>query len=150
MAMLKLYKSTFPSIQYVMPDGGVVEFVAGRFATAAPKLIAQLDAEIAAGHPHIFIDKNEKEVDSEAMDPLEVVKRKAVADYIASQKAANAIGNDRGNSVQGPARLTNSQDVASASAGMVAEPEAPVVAETATGVKISDAVKAKLATAGQK
>lgn len=94
MAMLKLYKSSLLSCKYHTKSGKELAFVAGRFATDDEVEIAELDAEVKARHPHIYIDSAEAEVDSVKVDPVEAIRKKAIADYLAEQEAK--VGADMG------------------------------------------------------
>lgn len=94
MAIQKLFKSRMPSCQYFFVDGSRADFVSGRFSTDDEDKIAQLDAEIKKNHPHIYVDDNEVEVDTEKQDPLEHLRTKFIAEYLASQEAK--VGTDFG------------------------------------------------------
>lgn len=96
MAMLKLFKSRTSSVQYVFKNGLMAHFVGGRYTTDKEAQIAELEEEIKLGHPTFYIDEKETEVDSTQLDPLEFIKKKAVAEYIAAQKAKE--GTDFGSS----------------------------------------------------
>jgi len=50
----------------------------------------------AGGNQYIYVDASEPEVDTDNLDPIEQIRRKAVAEYIARQAAANSLTNDRG------------------------------------------------------
>lgn len=94
MAIQKLFKSRMPSCQYFFADGSRADFVSGRFSTDEDDKIAQLDAEIKKNHPHIYVDDNEVEVDTEKQDPLEHLRTKFIAEYLKEQKAK--VGTDFG------------------------------------------------------
>lgn len=87
MAIQKLFKSRMPSCQYFFKDGSRADFVNGRFSTDDEEKIEQLDFELTKNHPHIYVDDNETEVDTEKQDPLEHLRTKFIAEYLASQKA---------------------------------------------------------------
>jgi len=87
MAIQKLFKSRMPSCQYFFVDGSRADFVSGRFSTDDEDKIAQLDAEIKKNHPHIYVDDNEVEVDTEKQDPLEHLRTKFIAEYLKEQEA---------------------------------------------------------------
>lgn len=77
MAILKVYKSHIQSCSFFTSKGMQVAFIQGKFTTGNEEVIAELEAEIKSGHPHIYIDENEKEIDTEALSPLEVIKQEA-------------------------------------------------------------------------
>jgi len=117
MATLSLFKCRIPSCQYFFSDGSRADFISGRYATADEYKIAELNKEIKAGHPHIYIDSKEAEVDAEQLDPLEVIKRKAIAEYIA-QQAARA-GTNFGNTDQSSSKagIMTTTDTTASEAG---------------------------------
>lgn len=58
-------------------------FIAGRFVTSDEDQIKELNAEVKqegasrSSHPYIYIDEADKEIDSEALSPMEIVRLKA-------------------------------------------------------------------------
>jgi hypothetical protein len=86
MAMLNLYKSSLPACKIHMPNGKALNFVNSEFATGIAAEIEFLEAEIAAGHPTFYKDSAQLQIDSEKVDPLEAIKKKAIEEYIALQK----------------------------------------------------------------
>ena len=87
MAVEKLFKSRMLSCQYFFEDGARADFVSGRYSTADDAKIAQLELEIKNNHPHIYVDDNEVEVDTDKLDPLEHLRAKFIAEYLAAQQA---------------------------------------------------------------
>lgn len=85
MAILNLYKSRFPYCKFSLQDGSSVEFVNGRFATDNQQAIRELDAEIRNKHPYIFKDPAQPTINTDEVDQLELIKQRAVQDYIRSQ-----------------------------------------------------------------
>jgi hypothetical protein len=117
MAILKLYKSTIPSINFILGNGKPCIFVNGRFATDIESEISALDYEIKLGHPHIRVDDAEPTIDSDMVDPMEVLRAKMRAEIIAEMAAATNPDNDMGTSTPGVLKPANSTDVAPAVAG---------------------------------
>ncbi len=109
--MLRLYKSSILSCKMHTQSGKELNFVKGRYATGNEAEIKFLDAEVEAGHPHIYVDKGESEVDSVQVDPLTAIRAKAVADYIAEQEAK--VGMDTGNTTQVNKVVTSADALAS-------------------------------------
>lgn len=87
MAIQKLFKSRMPSCQYFFKDGSRADFVSGRFSTDDAEKISELELELTKNHPHIYIDDNEVEVDTAKQDPLEHLRTKFIAEYLAAQNA---------------------------------------------------------------
>lgn len=111
----KVFKSRIPSCRYVFKDGKHAPFIGGEYYTSDTTEIAELKAEIAANHPFLFIDENKKEIDTDKIDPIEEIRRKAVEDYIASQKQSLNKTNDRGTSTQERLNVANSTSIAEGS-----------------------------------
>ncbi len=116
MAIKKLYKSRLPSCKFLFKNGKEAIFINSEFATDVVSEIEELNVEIASGHPHIYIDDTRKEIDTNQMDPLEHIKAKAVADYIAARQKANDPSNQRGNTEQGKLNPTSSATISGAGA----------------------------------
>lgn len=117
MATLRVFKSTIPSVNYIFGNGKSAIFVNGVFRTDIEAEIQSLEYEVAQHHPHIYIDEKEREIDSALIDPMNAMKAKIIAEYLANQAAATSMSNDRGTSDQSGARPANTNDVASAAAG---------------------------------
>ena len=73
MSTLQLFKCHLPSCQFIFPKGKAATFVNGRYATDIQEEIDCLKYEISLGHPHIYIDAAEAEVDSEKQDPMSIL-----------------------------------------------------------------------------
>jgi hypothetical protein len=118
MAILKVFKSHIPSVNYIFKNGKPAIFVSGKFATGIQSEIDELEAEIAAGHPHIYVDAAEKEIDSEKVDPMIGLREKIIAEYLEKQAAAAGDPTrDMGTSAAGPIIPSSSADIASAALG---------------------------------
>lgn len=76
----------FPSCRYIFPDGKAATFVQGRYLTNIESEIRHLEAEVERGSS-ISIDPNERVVDS-LDDPMEALRKKIIADYLAQQERA--------------------------------------------------------------
>jgi hypothetical protein len=101
MAIKHVFCSRLSSCNYVLKDGKVVHFVAGRYYTDVKKEIDELTELCEGNHETFYVDPGQKEVDTETLDPLSYIKKKAVEEYIAAQAAAMKPTNDRGNTTQG-------------------------------------------------
>jgi len=117
MSLLRVYKATLPSVNYIFRNGKPAIFVQGKFATGVADEIAELDDEIAKGHPIIYVDAAEREIDSEAVDPLAALRAKIIAEYKASEAAAIDPTNDMGTSTQGALTPASTADIAVAAEG---------------------------------
>jgi hypothetical protein len=112
----KLYKSRIPSVNYLFRNGKPAIFVNGRFSTAVPAEIEELDHEVALGHPTIYVDAAEATIDV-SKTPYEAIREKIIAEYLAAQAAATDPGNDMGNYEAGKVNPASSMDVAAAALG---------------------------------
>lgn len=81
--MFHIFHSTVKSCQYVFASGKTIAFIGGQYRTTDKKEIAELEAEIAAGHPHLYIDPNNKTADSAVDDPMARIKAEAVKEFLA-------------------------------------------------------------------
>ena len=118
MSMLKVFKSTIPSVNVVLGNGTICVFVNGRYCTDNEMIIATLENEVRMKHPHIYIDKDEVEIDSELMDPEKAMRHRIIAEYLADQARATNPDNDFGTSDQSTKiNAANSRDIAPAAMG---------------------------------
>jgi hypothetical protein len=84
MTLLNVFYSRINSCRYVFEDGSEAAFIGGRYTTDDPVKIAHLENEIKLGHPHIFVDPSMRQMDSDDLDPMEVIKKKIIAEAIAA------------------------------------------------------------------
>ena len=117
MAILQVFKATLPSINYIFRNGKPAIFVQGKFATSIEAEIEEMKDEIAKGHPHIYVDKEDATVDSEMVDPIQALRAKIEAQIRAEMAAATDLSNDRGQTKQEPLKPSSSTDVMDAAAG---------------------------------
>ncbi len=94
--MKKLYKSHLPTCIYLFANGKPAYFIQGKYATDIETEVTALDAEVAYGHPHIYIDAAETEIDTKYVDPMEALREKIIADYKAQEAAAINPARDMG------------------------------------------------------
>ena len=88
MTIKTLFKSTLPNMGYVFKDGSNAPFVQGRFATEDSTKVAQLKPEAESrANPYIYIDENEKEIDTTLEDRISEAKAKAVQQVLAEHAA---------------------------------------------------------------
>lgn len=126
MSTLRVFKSTIPSVNFILPNGKPIIFQQGVYYTDNEQDISHLDYEIKQGHPHIYVDPEMREIDSEMLDPVKAMQKKVLGrmtreELLAAlaEVDANAIdpSNDRGTSDQSPVKPANTQDIAPAAAG---------------------------------
>lgn len=98
--MLRVYKCSFMSTSFLMPNGKPCIFVNGVYRTDVPAEISEFDNMIANGHPHFYVDPNEREVDSTLVDPMAAMKHRIIEEYKASMARASNPDNDMGTSDQ--------------------------------------------------
>lgn len=68
MTIKRVYKNTMIGSQMILANGKAIQFPQGRFETSEPKEIEELDANIAAGVPHLYVDPQDMTVDTEEVD----------------------------------------------------------------------------------
>lgn len=95
MTIKQVFCNTIPSCRFVFTNGVVAEFVAGEYHTDDEVQIKELQAEVDRKHPGLFRNPAKLEVDTDAIDPIEAIKQKAIAEFIAEQKEKE--GRDFGN-----------------------------------------------------
>ena len=80
--LAKKFKSRMGAIVYIMKNGKPANFVEGEFVTSVPSEIAELDDEVANGHPIIYIDGGDSAV-VVAEDPMAGLKANMRAQILA-------------------------------------------------------------------
>lgn len=149
----QIFKSHLPSVNFFFSNGMQGAFMMGRFETAIPSQIAELTKEVEHGHPHIYIDQAEKEIDTEAPTPLEVLRKEmyeqARADLIAAGQMSEKVStSNSGNFAASITNTTNIQEAAmgsdTGSAAMaLSATDAPAAATGASLMKLSAAAASK-------
>jgi hypothetical protein len=92
MAMLSIFKSRLARITYIYKDGSHAVFAprqgssVGWYMTKDPNKIAELKGLHEEGHPHIYIDPKEYEIDEKLADPAV-----AMREQIATEERARII-----------------------------------------------------------
>jgi hypothetical protein len=117
MTIVKIFKATLPSVNYIFKNGKPAIFVSGKFHTSIPAEIRELETEIAAGHPILYIDSAEVEVDSTKVDPIAGLRESIIAEYKASMAAATNPDNNMGDSAQDPLKPSSTNAIQDAAAG---------------------------------
>lgn len=98
MSIKAIFKCKMPSCNYIFRDGTTGVFISGKLYTDNNAHISELKAEVgevgvnASKHPHIYVDPDECEIDSEMMDPIEVMKAKLRLEVRAEMAAATSKG----------------------------------------------------------
>lgn len=84
--VLRVFKSSVASCKYITKAGKFLYFRKGEYVTDDESEIAELDAEIKARHPHIYIDSNKKTVTAEEVaDPMAALKKRIIAEHEAGK-----------------------------------------------------------------
>lgn len=123
MSIRKIFKCYIPSCSYFFKNGKQAAFLNGQYTTDNQQEISELMAEVgeigkhSSKHPHIYVDADEQEIDSDALSPLEELKRKAREEVLAEMAAASNATNDMGTSIQGKLIPASSKDVEATAAG---------------------------------
>ena len=117
MSIATIFKAQIPSVNYIFKNGKPAIFVQGKFATDIAAEVEELKAEIAAGHPHIYIDEKEAEIDSNLINPIQALRAQIEAELRAEMAAATNPANDMGNTAEEKLKPASSQDIAQAAGG---------------------------------
>lgn len=116
--LLRVFKTTMQSMSTILPNGKPVPFINGRYCTDVEYDIAHLDAAVTGGHPHIYIDPQDFEIDAGLVDPQEALREKIIQEYLASQAAAIDPNRDMGQTDQNlKLNVGNSANIADAASG---------------------------------
>lgn len=115
--LLHVFYSTLPSVNYIFKNGKPAIFIDKVFRTAIESEIAELTQEVADGHPHIYIKEDEKTVQSDMLDPMNVLRERFFKEFQAQQAAAVNPENDMGTSTQEALKPASTQAIAQAAAG---------------------------------
>jgi hypothetical protein len=91
----KQYRSSTPFLRTTTPKGKDILFQGGAFFTEDPECIEWLDS--FKHLPGTMITPVEGEFSKEDVDPMEAIKKRAIAEYLESLKT-QAEPQDRGNS----------------------------------------------------
>jgi hypothetical protein len=86
MTLKTVFKSHLPSSQYVFKKGATAIFVRGRYETDNAEFIAELMQEVQGNHPHIFVDPNERTIDSDLQEKIRKAQAEAVSRVLAESK----------------------------------------------------------------
>lgn len=104
MAIKQLFKSYLSSNNYITVKGRTCSFVEGRYLTDHPDEIAELRQIVSdKSSPFIYIDENEKEVDTTTQERLQGAAKKAILEElerINAEKAASQEGNKQTGTTQ--------------------------------------------------
>jgi hypothetical protein len=114
---VNLFFSVIPSCQYVFKSGKIASFVSGRYSTHIASEVEELNAEIAAGHPHLFVKKGEEKVLVADLDPVSALRKKFFAEFQAAQAAAIDPENDMGSSSTATTGMQTSKTIGTITAG---------------------------------
>jgi hypothetical protein len=77
MSIKRIFKNTMIGSQFLLKNGKAIQFPDGRYITDSEVEIAELDAEIAAGVPHLYVDRNEYQIDTTLQDMIAEAQREA-------------------------------------------------------------------------
>ena len=125
-----IFFSSSPSMQIIDTKGQPIVFVSSRFHTKDPDRIAFLQKMIADGTSAVFTDPNQLTLSAADLDPLTVLKKKHIAEFLAEQAKHLDPANNPGASVQGPLNAASTTDIAPVAAG-----GGPIAARLATVTK---------------
>lgn len=83
MSLKNIYKSRLLSSVFVTRMGKALHFIEGKHITDVQEDIAELEMEIKRGHPHIYVDPAEAQIDTALQDAIAQATREAALKVIA-------------------------------------------------------------------
>jgi len=136
--ILHVFKSSMRYMNFVFSNGMIAEFINHVYYTKREDQIAELNREIAFGHPQIHVDPNALTIVAEDRDPVVSLRKKIRDELIADGWAKINPDNDMGKSEQGkltPASTTSIAAVSANGDGTAGHKLAVLAAELASKAK---------------
>lgn len=112
-----VFYSVIPSMQVVDKQGNPIIFVSGRFHTKDLAKIAYLQEMIEQGSTSVFVKDNQLTLDESELDPLTVLRKKYIQEYLEEQARQLDPSANVTESVQGPINAASTTDIAPVAAG---------------------------------
>ena len=112
-----VFYSTAKSMQVIDSKGQPIVFVSGRYHTRDKSKIDFLNKMIEDGTTAVFTNPDQLTMSDADLDPMETLKRKHIAEYLAEQAKHLDPANNPGNSVQGPLNAASTTSIAPVAAG---------------------------------
>jgi len=81
-----VYHCTIKSCRMITEIGRVISFVDGMYVTDQQPEIDYLEKQLAAGHTKLSVVAGKELMTSDELDPMEVLRKKHIAEYLAEQK----------------------------------------------------------------
>jgi hypothetical protein len=131
--MKHVFKCSIHGSSMVLKNGKRIPFIGGVYFTDVQAEIDEINEEIAKGIPNIYVDENEKEVDS-SISAEQAMRNKIIAEYLNSL-ATNRPGADEAASQEMGLRAQNSTGVQSAASGSISMNAVPAAAIPVAKVK---------------
>jgi hypothetical protein len=115
----RLYKSTARACNVITPQGKILHFKFGRYATRDEEEISWLDGMIRRNEfvGQIYIDPAARTLSEEEENPIKALEKQIIAKYLAEQAQHLDPTNDLGESKQGPLKATSTSDIAPVALG---------------------------------
>ncbi len=139
--VLHLFINTLGNSRYTFKNGKNAHFIDGTFTTSLQSEIDELNEEIEAGNPYIKVDPNRVTITADELDPIEMIRKKAVEDYKAKLSAAqdtekNLSESDSGK-LSGIGTTASIADMAAGSTSTDASPGAALLATPGASARLS-------------
>lgn len=147
MTIKAVFKSHIPSVSYFFKNGLQAAFLLGRYETDKEDHATELLEAIAAGNPHLYVDPNDSEVDTDAPSPMERIRQEAYAQALADIQAKQQAGIVDNSAAQ----VVDSMSAANFASSLQTSAGVASAADSGGGVdNIVSATGAKLAALGKK
>lgn len=147
MTIKAVFKSHIPSVSYFFKNGLQAAFLLGRYETDKEEHVQELQDAIYAGNPHIYVDPEDSEIDTDAPSPMERIRQEAYAQALADIQAKQASGQVDNSAAQ----LAPSMTTAAFTASLSNTFNVAAAADSGGGMEVagvSSAMGAKLAALG--
>lgn len=117
MAIKKIFKTTLPHIVYVTKKGKNLMFSNYKHVTDNRQDIAELEDEIKSGHPHLYIDAAEAEIDTTLQDEIAKAQKDAALKVMEEHaaKTSGAVAGQANTAIQTPEAPAGTQGISAAS-----------------------------------
>lgn len=126
--IFQLFFSSVFSMQVISSKGKAMAFVGGRYWTDDEGEINDLQGLIDAGNQTIYRNENQLTIAEDELDPMNVLRKKIIAEYLAEQAAQIDSSNDRGNTENERLTPQSTQDIAAVAIGQTTSAGAKLAA----------------------
>lgn len=85
--LYNVFYNTIKSCKTITDKGRTISFINGKYVTDVKEEIDYLEHEISLGNNHIYVKEGEEQLTSDELDPMKMLKKKHIAEYLADQES---------------------------------------------------------------